>query len=140
MKNVVEVIKLWKKYQSTSFVLNNINLFVPEGTIVGVIGENKSGKSTLINVIMGQLSYDSGLVKICGQVVDGRPLEALNDIGFVSNECRFHGCLSCYEIGNNNITNSVIAGRSIVRFLVIIDLVLVELASYVLALKFRDGS
>jgi ABC-2 type transport system ATP-binding protein len=100
MKNVVEVIKLWKKYPSTSFVLTNINLFVPEGTIVGVIGENKSGKSTLINVIMGQLSYDSGLVKICGQVVDGRPLEALNDIGFVSNECRFHGCLSCYEIGN----------------------------------------
>lgn len=42
--------------------------------------------------------------------------------------------------GFHNISNSVIAGRSVVRFLVIIDLILVELASYVLALRFRDDS
>lgn len=49
---------LTKKY--TEFTLSNISFEVPQGTIVGLIGENGAGKSTTLNAILGLIHKDAG--------------------------------------------------------------------------------
>lgn len=48
------------------FTLNNISFSVPEGSIVGLIGENGAGKSTTINSILGLTKKDSGTITMLG--------------------------------------------------------------------------
>ncbi len=48
------------------FQLNNINLDIPTGSIVGLIGENGAGKTTLIKTILNVFKKTSGEVKILG--------------------------------------------------------------------------
>ncbi len=45
-------------------LIDNLNLSVPPGSIVGVIGPNGVGKTTLLRLITGQESPDAGTVKI----------------------------------------------------------------------------
>ncbi len=47
--NALTVSGLKKKYQE--FTLSDISFEVPQGTIVGLIGENGAGKSTIINTV-----------------------------------------------------------------------------------------
>jgi ABC-type multidrug transport system ATPase subunit len=49
-------------------VLRGVDLDVPAGTLVGVVGENGAGKSTLLRIAVGQLAPDSGTVARTGAV------------------------------------------------------------------------
>ena len=57
-----------KSYGNKEF-LKNINLSLPAGKIVGLLGKNGSGKTTLIKAINGLLSIDSGEILIDGKEV-----------------------------------------------------------------------
>ena len=57
-------------YQQGPSVLSNINLTIVRGTRVGFIGSTGSGKSTLIDIIMGLLSPTSGAMKIDGVALE----------------------------------------------------------------------
>ena len=46
--------------------LNNVNLTLESGRIVGLLGPNGSGKTTIIKLINGLLTPDAGQVTICG--------------------------------------------------------------------------
>ena len=48
-------------------ILNNINLIIPKGKIVGLLGKNGSGKTTLIKLINDLLTPTSGEVLINGE-------------------------------------------------------------------------
>lgn len=58
----IEVKNLNKSF--SDFKLNNINISIPKGKIVGLIGENGAGKTTLIKCIMDTVHKDSGIVNI----------------------------------------------------------------------------
>ena len=51
MNNALTISGLTKTYKD--FVLDSVSFNVPEGSIVGLIGENGAGKSTTINAVMG---------------------------------------------------------------------------------------
>lgn len=58
--NIIELKSLTKTYDN--FILGPINLTVPSGNIIGLIGENGAGKTTLIKSILGIIGYDKGEV------------------------------------------------------------------------------
>ena len=62
MTNAFVVSGLTKTYQD--FVLDHVSLTVPSGSIVGLIGENGAGKSTTINVALGLIQKEDGVVSI----------------------------------------------------------------------------
>lgn len=67
--NVLECINLTKAYKKHFNVLQNFNLTLPAGKIIGLLGPNGCGKSTLIKMIAGILQPTSGEIKVCGEPV-----------------------------------------------------------------------
>lgn len=65
MKNVIEIKNLYKKYPD--FELSNISFNIPEGKIVGLIGENGSGKTTTIKSILNLININGGNIKVLGK-------------------------------------------------------------------------
>ncbi|MGL5329493.1 MAG: ABC transporter ATP-binding protein [Peptostreptococcaceae bacterium] len=82
------------------FKLNNINLELPEGFIMGLIGTNGSGKTTLMKLIMDLMDYDSGDIKIFGKSMKDSPEEIKNKIGFVYDSLNFYPHLSVKDFKN----------------------------------------
>ena len=64
MDNNILVQNLCKQFED--FSLDNVSFKVPKGRIVGFIGENGAGKSTTINLILNELSKDSGQIQVFG--------------------------------------------------------------------------
>ncbi len=67
--NVLECRNITKAYKKNFPVLINTNLSVPAGRIVGLLGPNGCGKSTLIKLIAGLLQPNEGEIFIDGKLV-----------------------------------------------------------------------
>ena len=65
---LLECINLEKNY-GTKKVLKNVNLEIPKGKIIGLLGKNGTGKTTLIKLINDLLTPTSGKVLINGKEV-----------------------------------------------------------------------
>ena len=57
-----------KTYHEVFYALNNVNVKVEKGEMIGFIGENGSGKSTILKIITGVLTPSEGEVKIEGNI------------------------------------------------------------------------
>ncbi len=64
---VLTCTNLCKSYKTGVPVLHNLNMNLSGGKIVGLLGPNGCGKSTLIKLISGLLTPDSGEIYICGE-------------------------------------------------------------------------
>ena len=67
--NILECKNLTKSYKKGHPVLAGLNLQIPAGRIVGVLGPNGCGKSTLIKLIAGLLQPDSGEISVGGHPI-----------------------------------------------------------------------
>ena len=67
--NLVEVEKVVFSYDRRQ-VLQNINLVVPKGKVVAIMGLSGCGKTTLLRLIGGALMPDEGEVRVAGRVVN----------------------------------------------------------------------
>jgi len=67
-KNSININNLSFSYGENQ-VLKDINLAVPRGSVVAILGTSGCGKSTLLRLIGGQLKPDAGRVQVEGQVV-----------------------------------------------------------------------
>ena len=65
MNNIVEFKNVYKKYGKTD-ALKGIDINIPKGKIVGLLGPNGSGKTTMIKIINGLLTTTEGEVLING--------------------------------------------------------------------------
>ncbi len=70
MKTVLQVEGVAKHFGGIRAV-EDVSFEVHEGEILGIIGPNGCGKSTLFNCILGQLTPTSGRVRLDGQDVTG---------------------------------------------------------------------
>jgi ABC-2 type transport system ATP-binding protein len=78
------------------FALENINLELPTGSIMGFIGANGAGKSTTIRILMGLVHQDEGAVRVLGHTMPDEQAAAKMDIGFVSEDMRLYGALTLH--------------------------------------------
>ena len=78
---ILEVKNLNKKYKD--FQLKNVNLSLPKGMIMGLIGENGAGKTTTIKAILNIINTDSGEIKIFGLDNKKEEKKIKQDIGVV---------------------------------------------------------
>lgn len=95
--NALEIRNLTKAYPG--FTLDQLNLTLPSGCILGLIGENGAGKSTTIKLILDMIHKDSGSIRIFGKDnADG--IELLKeDIGVVMDEVGIPECLNVRQVG-----------------------------------------
>ena len=95
--NALEIRGLTKHF--ADFTLDNLNLILPGGCILGLIGENGAGKSTTIRLILGMLRADSGTVTILGQDSRENPVLTKQDIGVVLDEVGIPECMTPKQVG-----------------------------------------
>jgi branched-chain amino acid transport system ATP-binding protein len=77
---ILEVGNLKKNFGGITAV-DGVSFHVEEGEILGLIGPNGCGKSTLFNCILGQLAPSAGEVRLDGRVVTGLSPAAMNRLG-----------------------------------------------------------
>ena len=88
-----------KDPRDQDFELKNINIEIPQETIVGLIGKNGAGKTTLIRAIMNALKADQGTVKVFG--VDNRTksfASVKENIGLCLTDLPFSGKNNIYDL------------------------------------------
>lgn len=95
--NALEIKNVTKKYKG--FTLDNINLALPSGCIMGLIGENGAGKSTLIKAILGMIKYD-GTISVLGAEGNAELLKAKQDIGVVLDQSYFPDGINVKQVSS----------------------------------------
>jgi branched-chain amino acid transport system ATP-binding protein len=80
MTAVLNVREIKKSFGGITAV-NGVSFDVQEGEILGLIGPNGCGKSTLFNCILGQLVPSAGEVRVDGKIVTGQRPSDLNRLG-----------------------------------------------------------
>ncbi|HYG56109.1 MAG TPA: ABC transporter ATP-binding protein [Burkholderiales bacterium] len=66
---IIEIRNLSFAYEPSRPVLRNIELSVPRGAVVGIMGQSGCGKTTLLRVIMGALTPSAGSARVLGHDV-----------------------------------------------------------------------
>lgn len=85
---IVSVKNLTKTY--SRFELKNVSLSLEEGSIVGVVGRNGAGKTTMLKALLGIIHPNSGEILFFGKSFQEHELEIKKQIGFVSGGIQFH--------------------------------------------------
>lgn len=99
MENIIEIKNLKKKYDD-KFELGKIDISIPKGVIVGLIGENGAGKTTLIKSMLNIIKIDSGEIKIFGKDYKKEEKEIKENIGVVLDNMFFPELLNARDINN----------------------------------------
>jgi len=95
--NALEIKKLKRSF--SGFCLDNIDLTLPSGCIMGLIGEYGTGKSTTIKLILDILHKDGGTVTILGRD-NGKDISLIKeDIGVVMDDIGIPECLNAKQVG-----------------------------------------
>lgn len=96
MMNAIEIRGLRKVYNG--FELEGIDLTLPSGCIMGLIGENGAGKSTTIKLMLDMIQGDGGSVTLLGRDSRKCPALAREDIGVVLDEVGYPDCLTVKQV------------------------------------------
>ncbi|MDD3225018.1 MAG: ABC transporter ATP-binding protein [Clostridium sp.] len=82
---MVSIENVTKRYNNFTAV-DNLNIKVNDGSIVGLIGPNGAGKTTTISMIIGINDITEGNIIINGNSIKDKPMEIKKQIGYVSDD------------------------------------------------------
>ena len=94
--NAIEIRGLEKRYPGFDLQLD---LDLPKGCILGLIGENGAGKSTTIKSILGMIRPDAGRITVLGHDNSRNFSPVKEDIGVVLDEGGLPQCLNAAQLG-----------------------------------------
>ena len=99
-KYALELNGVTKQYKD--FKLDKISFTVPQGSIVGLIGENGAGKSTTINLITGVVKKDAGTIKMLDNSTNSNDMKnkIKEELGVVFDGSNFPVSLSAKQLNN----------------------------------------
>lgn len=92
----IEAIGLRKLYGQL-VAIDDVNLQVRAGEILGFLGPNGAGKTTTIKILTGLLAPTAGTARICGFNIQAQPLQAKACIGYVPDTPNLYGKLNAWE-------------------------------------------
>jgi ABC-2 type transport system ATP-binding protein len=72
------------------FMLSDISLDFPQGSVAGLIGPNGAGKTTTMRIMMGLVTPDSGAVSVLGQPISSHQAAVKQEIGYYSEDMRLY--------------------------------------------------
>jgi len=106
MRNAIEMKGVSKRYGT--YRMEDITFALPEGCVLGLIGENGAGKSTLIRMILGLAEPDAGTVNVLGtEKIRYRP-DVRQKIGFVLDRPGIYPVFNAMDL--NSILKDTYAG------------------------------
>ncbi|WP_397538447.1 ABC transporter ATP-binding protein [Rummeliibacillus pycnus] len=94
--NSIEIRDLTKRVGN--FALKDINLTLPEGVVMGFVGENGAGKTTTIKCILDILHQNKGTIKIFGESMSREEVHIKEEIGVVFDQLYIPDMLKITEI------------------------------------------
>lgn len=101
--NAVEMRHVEKNYGQ--FQIRDLNLCLPSGYIMGLIGENGAGKSTTIKMILNLIRMDQGEIRVFGEKTEDSPADSKEEIGIVLDESQFPEGVTVEQV--NKIMKSI---------------------------------
>ena len=97
MMNAIELHGLEKHYRG--FTFGPIDLTLPSGCIMGLVGVNGAGKTTLFRLLLGMAKKEGGTVRLLGRDAEGNA-GLKEELGVVLESAGFPACLTPAEIGS----------------------------------------
>ena len=97
MTPILQIDSLCKSYED--FSLKNISFTLPQGCIMGLVGQNGAGKSTTLKAILGLVRPDSGSVKLFGQELQENEEQIKEQIGVVFDSMNLPELLRGKDVG-----------------------------------------
>ncbi len=94
--NAIEIHDLHKGFEG--FSLKDISFSVPQGTVMGFVGENGAGKSTTIKCMLNLLKKEYGEILLFGKDIVEYELAIKNDIGVVFDELHVPETLNAMQL------------------------------------------
>ena len=95
-KSIVKIQNMSHKY-ATQWAVRDINLDVEQKGVIGLLGSNGAGKSTIMNILCGVIKPTEGDVFINGINTKDNPIEAKKYIGFLPQQAPLHSDLTVEE-------------------------------------------
>ena len=106
--NYVIEAKGLSKYFGAITALENVDFELRKGEVLGLVGDNAAGKSTLIKILSGSITPNKGSIKVYGKEVKiNNPRDAF-DLGIET----IYQDLALFD--NLNFTQNIFAGREYV--------------------------
>ncbi len=96
MEKAIQIKELTHRFGQKN-VLDRINLDISQGEIFGLLGPSGAGKTTLINLLTGQLRATSGECFLCGIGSAGMKGEDYKKIGIMMDNFGLYERMSCYD-------------------------------------------
>ena len=93
-EHLVEVKNLTKIYGKDFKAVDNVSFYADKGEVIGFVGDNGAGKTTVIKCLTGILQSDGGSIKICNNPVG---IASKQCIGYTADNPDFMLRLTCRE-------------------------------------------
>ena len=93
---MIELINVTKRYDDTT-VVDNLNIQIKTGEIVGIIGHNGAGKSTTLKMIAGLVEPTSGEVRVMGRDIRKEGVKIKQHIGYLSEESPLYEAMTAQQ-------------------------------------------
>jgi len=93
---MIELINITKQYNDTT-VVDDLNLEIKTGEIVGIIGHNGAGKSTTMKMIAGLVEPTSGEIRVMGQNMQKNNTKVKQKIGYLPEDSPLYEAMTAQQ-------------------------------------------
>lgn len=94
---LLEVRNLTKRWRKDQLALDDVSFDLRQGEILGLLGHNGAGKSTVLGITLGMIRPDDGEVRIAGHSVQQERARALSHVGAIYEAAHFYDYLTGWQ-------------------------------------------
>lgn len=94
---LLEVRNLTKRWRKDQLALDDVSFDLRQGEILGLLGHNGAGKSTVLGITLGMVRPDGGEVRIAGHSVQQERARALSHVGAIYEAAHFYDYLTGWQ-------------------------------------------